>query len=690
MGLTLSKRQRADVAARIAAGQRWLDYRQQLRDNDAGKFRTRSDRNVALVAGRYWRKIKPGQDIYSVNHLLTALLVKQAIVASGQSVFIATARRQEFEELVPTAEGVLNDLWDGADLDRQCDGAHWDSMVHPTGGVVELGWTYRDGNIEQTGTRPDELDIAEADTNGVNDAGAVSLPPEVLAAGVEAGIPPVPQELLQESADNARWDNEPEVDEPFVERFDPRCLIIDPACTFWDLSNARYVWRRKWTLLSKVKANTAYSGTRDLKGTCYTTDPTERESIDPADVTTDDVRYVELYDGYTYLKRDGAETLMHVVWSKEAERELLAEPCAYEFSNANPYPFEMMPAFGPDSDSIDMLPDVEKARDLQVTHDLSFTQLEWARAHTPNVLLVPTGTFEGDEGERTKTRIESGHENAILEVDSAFIGAIKWMDRPQRHEDAREALATVPQRILDIIGISEYQANQLPAKEMTKGEVDTLASQGATRQDAEIERYYSFVERVAYKVLTLMQQFQVRDRPFATTTPAGEQQWGTAAMSSLRGGQPSSMMGELHQPGIQFRLKLDASRRRPKNQQQEEQTAAGLVNALAPFAQQPDPRLPNRPMVNMPGVLRRMLQKAKIEDVDTLVPPDPTPEQLQQFQLEQMQQEQMQADRMQMQQEQQAQQEQGKTAAEGQKADADRQAKLMIAQMQAQNRGGAQ
>ncbi len=679
--ITLSKTQREIVAGRIRAGQAWLDHRQRLTDADIGKFSNRSERNLALVSGRYWEKANPTGKVLSINHLLTAVSVKLALATSGDTLFIGTPREPQFEEFLPVAEGLLNTAWDAQGFDARCDRAQWDSMVHPTGGVVEVGWVYKDASIEQVGQRPEELEIAEADVLN-SDTDAMMLPPEVLA-GMAPEMPPVPQELLQESAVGARWDNKPEVDRPFVERFDPRTLIVDPACTTWTLADARYVFRHKWPLLSDVKSSKRFRGTGKLKGAVYNYDPDRKDKTQPSDIQADDIKRVELWDGYSYLKLQGEEERRyHVVFCKETQQELLCEEEPYPyFEGDNPFPFEIMPGFTPDNDSLDMLPDVERARDMQVADDLAFTQLEWARAHSPNVLLVPEGTFAGEEGERTRNRIESGQEHAVLEVDPAFIREVKWMDRPELHQDAYETLASTPGKMMQVIGVNEYQANILPAKEMTRAETNQLASQGGTRQDAEVERYYHFIEAVAYKVLTLFQMFQVRDTQFSFTAPNGEKQWGTANVENLRGVMPETQtpenpIGQLERPGFQFKIALDVSKRKAKNQALEQENMVKTLQALTPFAQMPDPRLPNRPMVNMPGVLRHFLKELEIGDVDEMVFPDPTPEEVQAFQEQQAMQAQQEQEMVENQSEQ-----------DDQRAEADRESKMEMEAMRLRSKG---
>lgn len=680
--ITLTDKQRSLLHQRIKSAEQWEHDEQSIKGPDSSNgFESRSQRNTALAAGKYWDKVEPGSNTSSINHLGTALRVKHTIITGGETKFLNTARESQFMAIEKTSEGLLNHLWDALDFDRQCDAAAWDSGIHPLGGVVELGWQYRDANLEQEGERPGELEIAEAAVDNAD-----NVVPMMTPDGQMIGVPV--QEFDTEKDAQAAAERAaagPEVDDPFIERFNPRHLFVDPSCTSYMLTDARYVFRLKRVLVEKVKANTHYKNTKDLKGTSFGYYPTRGEEDEPSPSIKDDVMRVELYDGYTYfdLDKDGRDELYHVIFAPEISKEILCEAAPYpHFEQRNPFPFEIMPPAVADNDSLFQVPDAEAARDIQINHDLAYTQLEYARAHSPNVLKVPTGTFDGDDGARTKKRIESGRENTVLELDPAFLPPVLWMERPPLHQDDYVALDTALNKILDRIGVSEYQANMLPEKRMTATEAGQLSTQGATRQDSEIERYHDFLERCAFKVLVLLQQFGERTREYVFTDVGGQQQYGQANMADLRGVMPGTMtpqnpLGELEKPGIQFAVEIDASKKRAKNEFLEKQEAVELLGALQQYAQVPDPRLPNRPLVNLPVLLRGLVEKYDLPNADEIIPPDPTEEEIMAFQQQQQammgqEQEQMQAVQ---------QQEAEKGQRESADKAADRQAKLQIAAM---------
>jgi hypothetical protein len=427
-------------------------------------------------------------------------------------------------------------------------------------------------------------------------------------------------------------------DDPFVERFNPEDFFVDPNCTTFKLTDARHVFRHKTEYLDRVKANGRYVNTAKLKGTATSYWKNTDDLDKPRNAAVEaDVMEVDLYDGYVLLDvdKDGEEELLHVVFAAEQDEELLAEPCPYSHFHKpgfySPFPFEVMPAAVVDNDCLDGVPDASTLRDMQVSHDESYTQVEYQRSHSPNLLAVTDDMVEGDDGEAFKRRIEAGIENTVVPMSPEALGKAGWLQRAAIHEDSYKALAETPAKMRDRVGVSEFQSNMLPNKQMTATEAAQLSSQGGTRQDSEIQAYMFFLSRVGYKVLTLLQQMTTQ-REYPLPKPAqGEPPFGTATPDKLLG----LKAGRLNEPGIQFKLDLDAARKLPKNEYIERSQDMELLKTLVPFAEMPDPRLPNRPMVNMPALLRSLVEKYHIANQDEIVPPDPTSEEIQAFQSEQ-------------------------------------------------------
>jgi hypothetical protein len=615
---SLTDIQRANIERQILTAQDWLTLREELIDLDKGKFNSRSERNRALVRGSYWHVLNRinNTKVLSINHIAPALQVKATVVSGGETAFICDSTSQRFDPIEKIAKRFLTFCWKMLDFDGSCDAAYWDSRIYPEGGVVELGWRYKDDQLESVSGRPGEAEIGEADLKANNPElmPMVTAPPP---GGFELGIS---DEMFDNLAETAVWDNEPLIDDPFIERFSPLDLLIDPACTSYTLKGARYVFRRKKVLLSDVKKVKRYTNTGELVGASYSTTasldekPTAAIDVKQQDSVDDESMWVTLYDGYTYVD----DELKHVVFCDENKKELLLEDPPYaDFNGDNVFPFEIMPPFIPDNDTLDGVPDVEQVRDLQVSHDLAFTQAEFQRAHSPNVLMVPEGTFGGANGERTKKRIEEGQENAVLEINPSYIASVKWLERPQIRQEAYEVLESTPRKILDKLGINEYQSNMLPEKQMTATEAGQLSTQGGTRQDREIEAYYDFIRRCAIKVLVLYQAFLVREREYSFDDEQGEKQYGMVSRETLRGVVPGSAdensnpLGDLENPGIQFVIDIDVSKKQPKNEFSERKNLVDLLGVLTPFVQMG---------LNIKPILDKIMQSFDIVNENEIMP----------------------------------------------------------------------
>ncbi|HEX2923715.1 MAG TPA: hypothetical protein VHS28_06790, partial [Chloroflexota bacterium] len=143
------------------------------------------ERNLDLLRGTYWWKRRPHDaSVRFRNHIGPAMAVKHDVFTSGETEFDVAATEPRFLEMQSPTRGVLNHAWSVLGFDEQCRAAVWDSYSHGFG-VTEVGWRF------------------------VGDPG----------------------------------DSVPEKDDPFIERFDPRSLIVDPQCTTYRLSDARYVFR---------------------------------------------------------------------------------------------------------------------------------------------------------------------------------------------------------------------------------------------------------------------------------------------------------------------------------------------------------------------------------------------------------------------------------------------------------------
>lgn len=637
------------IRAKIAAAIDKAKKRDELTGPDSQSiFASEPERNLALLAGRYWHLLNR-LDMLSVNYIGPAWEIMNGLTVGGVTEFEMRPRRQEFADIIQTSKGLLNDHWQALGFDIEADNAHHDVGANRYG-VVEVGWRYKDEKREMTGGRPASWDLAAE--NLPKDAMPVMVNGQMVAPRPAEGMVNLPGQEIEESEARSQESEEaqdiegwgekrPEYDDGYVERISPTDFFYDPNCTRVDLSDAKFAFRRKRVPLNELKGNKNFSNTKELKPDEFEhyADPSTGSGQAKLPLELEEkFGLVTIFDGGWYV--DGE--LLHLVFANQEDKPLLVEPFPYEFGPCakSLFNFIVIPAKITNHDNEwAATPVVSTVRDIQVSHDEAYTQIEWTRAHTPNVLLTPTGTFQGDEGEETKRRIEEGKENAVLEIEQNFIQYVKWMDRPLINSQAYEDLHTTEERIQRQVGISPFQANQAPEKKMTAMEAGTLSSQGGARQITEAEKYDAFLSEIGYKLLCLYQQFAERPRPYSFRTEDGQQQWGMAGMKELRGLVPGSdtnenPMGELYDVGIQFALDISPSKRQAQNKYLERKERVELLGMLKDF-NMPDPRLPNRPLVNLPVVLRGVIETMDLPGKDKIIPPEPTPEEIQAFQAQQ-------------------------------------------------------
>ncbi|HEX2923596.1 MAG TPA: hypothetical protein VHS28_06170, partial [Chloroflexota bacterium] len=288
----------------------------------------------------------------------------------------------------------------------------------------------------------------------------------------------------------------------------------------------------------------------------------------------------------------------------------------------NPFPFEIIPCWVVDNDDFMPESDISQAAQRQRSFDEALMQLETKRSKSPDMLLAPDSIFQGENGEANRKAIEDGKPNQIIRVPQGMGQFIQWLSRPPMNMEMYKELDTAPSDIKQLIGVSDYQMLDAPNREMKVIEVAALQQQGGTRQSADMDAYNRFKERIAYKVLVLMQIFGNRERQYSFTAKDGAQQCGAVVpMVDLRGssqGEPSS--GELlERPGIQWRVQVSASQSARRNRLLDRQEKLRLLEILTPFLETPDPDSPGSPLIDRAALLRSVLETFDLPNMGEIV-----------------------------------------------------------------------
>ncbi|MEN6358153.1 MAG: hypothetical protein ABFD83_13850 [Armatimonadota bacterium] len=660
--LKLSEEQCSVIKARIAAAK---DYRDTVWANsDSGSdFRDDPARWMAILRGRYWahRTNKAGTPRRSSNQILPKLRAKHDVLTMGDTSFFIEARSEQLESVEDSATALLQNTWEIQSIDVPCDRASWDSEIYGFG-VVEVGWAWERDGEQLTGERGEATLSPDAVPLVIDPDTKEMLPPPVREYETEAQAEQAArQQQLQE--DQEIWGN-PLKDDPFVERFSPRQLLVDPNCTCWDLHDARYAIRIRYEYVGRLKANKRLQHTKDLKGTVYSIRDDDEETYSAESITTvvrDDAALVRLYDCYMFFdyNGDGIDEFIHVIMCNEHELPLFCELNPYADDDErpifgdNPYPFRVYPS-GLVTDNDCFYPDspIDQVADLQLAYDESWNTCNEIRRKSPRQYMYPKGTLETPDIKK----LEQGVDGAMIPVDPGLINQIVPFPHTQISVDIYKNLEDIPVEIGRQLGVSPFEENIIPQKDMLAREVDAMQQAGGARASGDAERYREYREDIARCLLSLYMTFGDRTRAFKYNAPDGQRVWGQVNNADLRGRDPESVLLPMPDNST-YSVKINADSEGPKNKTYEQQLRMKLLQIIAGYAQMADPDT-GQPIVNLKTALRSLLKAFDERDITAWITPDPTPEQLQQIQLakqaQAQQQVQIQAAAVQNQQQQQA------------------------------------
>ncbi len=631
MAVRFTEKDAAIIKARIDAAKsirtEWLSTEG---DPDMSGFSTRPEFWLSVINGTYWRvrslsQSVPGRTralIRTSNQILPKLRVKQDILTQGETVFMTEARQQRFMKEAMDVGAALSSEWDVLGFDRECNKARWDSDIYSYG-VVEMGWVFEN---EETGT-----------IYGKRGDPQVPLDAEPLIGGAnfDRQTDPEAQPREFEDADEAaayfEWQEKaywghPTKDDPYVERFNPTELLVDPQCRNYDLSDARYAVREKLEWLTKVKGNPFYKNTKDLKGTHTVgekqSDLTERSRFSTdVEAARDDSRLVVLYDGwYKYdVNHDGKDEILHVIMCDEHDKPLLVQEGPYEWPDGCPFPFVVCPGPVDDNDNFYQEPPISHVCGRQLAYDEAMRQLDNRRAKSNRMFKTSKGVLD----HKAQAALEAGRDGTVIELTGRQdMDALQPLESAMIQPEVYATLKEVPDEIARMLGVSQFQEAVTPQKKMLATEVNALTEQGGARQGGDAERFRIFKERVALRVLGLLQQFSESPRPYSYMDDMGNKKYAMLGADQLRGNAP--VAGETEAVEIQWRVKLDAENAKGRSKSVERAEKTQLLAGLQPFMAMPDPSNPMMPLVNPKPLLRHVLRAYDIPDADDVVSVNPT------------------------------------------------------------------
>lgn len=579
-------------------------------------FEDTPERNLALLKGTYW------DDLISVplskkprvcsNQILPKWQANSATVTSGETEFLAEALTPDAdtENTADVVAAVLSQMWSKLLFDEECKQARWDIATYGFG-VVEVGWRFKRGKEDLTGDRGEAVTPENA--------------PALMFD--EEGIPYTPEPMQEVGGvedDNAVWGN-PTIDDPFVERFNPRHLLVDRNTTKQDLSDCRSAFRIRWESPEALRADKRLKNTATLRGSVYDKSSKDFIHTDLSADSYDDAALTMFYDGYTWTFESGQKVLYHVIYTNEIDEILLMEPCKYirEFDGEplfgkNPFPFRICKGSVVDNDSFYQVTKIEGVADKQIAFDRGFSQLDNYRFKSVRQFLIDSKYLDNDI---ISDGLESGEDGLLIPTDGTpDPNAILQVPVAQGSMDLYKELQEIPTEIGRALATNEFEESQIPDKKMLAREVDAVSRQGNSRTQVDIEIFDTFREDVALCVFLLFDKFGDRARYFNQKDGTGQTQWGQINNTSLREAAGASDSTPIDQI---YRIKINASSTRAKNKSYEQEKQATLYKMLQPFMT-PTPTAPGMPpsppLVDARVVLRGLLKSFDVDNIDEYLP----------------------------------------------------------------------
>jgi hypothetical protein len=627
----LNAQETAYVYACIEAGREFQDEAwANPADASIITLKDRPARHKALLSGRYWEEVDRAAAIESdsilpprrtSNQLLPKCRIVHGKLTGGETTILCDAKRQALEQIESQAGAYLTQCWRVYQVDRARAKALWDTFCYPFG-VVRVGWRFETEEAALEGERGEPVVPEDAEPMLMDGEGGLVFAETVEEYESQAAAEAAAME--QNAAADQAFAGMPLVDEPYFERVSPADLLIDPNAANWDLSDARFVFLRRWIRLGELKASKRLKHTDELKGTEFTFRPKSdgsdtARSVAP-EAQLDDERLCEVFDGYVRLDRDkdGRYEIYHLMISQEAKKPLLCQPYEYVdergrpmFTHGNPFPFRVIPGIPTDNDDPYPQAHLESAVDLQLAYDEQYhAALEYCRKGR--------GLYEAVRGQlddAAKEVLEEGEVGSVVEMDT--LGLLQPLTRAGLSKDELVLLQGIPTEIDVQLGVTKWEQNSQPGRRMTATEAENIQTQGETRTSGLGDIYREYGVDLAQCLLALLQAFQVVPQEFSQRNAVdGSRDWGQMNFEQLRPGEDEPF-------GEQFNVKLDVDTEPARSLAQEKMATSQLLQALVPLMQMPD-QWTGQPVLNIRPLLTRLVRAWGIDDPALVVTPEPS------------------------------------------------------------------
>jgi hypothetical protein len=594
-------------------------------DGNVRGLDTLPDKWKAVLTNHYWdlmREAGRPSPLRSFNIILPKLISQAAAVLGGRTKIVVTAEEESLGTDPYMVGGMITSTWHKLGFDDRFEDAWWDSR-RDRHGVLRSGWRFERDGYTRDGERDEPVVPEDAQPLPMEAITRMSGPP--IEEMREFGTPEEAVKAVEEAMrrDSSVMYGDPLYDDPVLERVSPQDLIVDPSCKRWDLSDAKYVFERKWRSVGDLQADKQLKNTRDLKGRHFT----YRQDLSNEYLlseTLPEMCEVEIYDGYAVLPKNGKKRILHVILAADHEKPLMVKESPYLdddgrsiFPNDNPYPFIILPST-PVVDRDCYLPEsiMHYVADLQIAYDRARSNIVDVSENTKRISIVP----EGEMDNKSLHLLRFAKDGDIVPLPRAAFDSIKPLEWPQIPRETYSTASLIENDMNRTVGVSEYDEGVLPEGERKATEVRAMQASGQVRTGGAAEMLNRAKRTAAGHVIALFQKFQADPKRFRWTDDKGSEQWGNLSNVDLGGWEGDILRGA----GTQWTPQIEIDTMQSNTPLADQRRMIELLAVLAPYAQMPDPWRPGQMMVQVRKILEKIVRSAGIIETGSVIPAEPS------------------------------------------------------------------
>ena len=523
------------VQRRIRSSGRWRDE-----EGYDSLWRRMND----LYRGKHWpRTTASSEDLIAVNLAFSTVNVIAPSVSVNHPKIVVSPTLPQDGDRATFVEAVINYMWRHHDFRNPFRRAVKDFLIFGHG-WLKVGWNFVEQERSLGDTERQEL--AEDAMFEANLFGAEN--PE-LAGGL-----PSDEELTAMIPQTSMSVVE---DQPFVKRFSPFDMFVDPEATC--MADAKWIGQRVIRRLEDAKTDKNYkpSARKRLTADAMLYPMYESSSRQEREEFLLEEERVAIYEYY-----DIANNTMSV--SSLTGDEFLVDPIPMPYAYGQPFVmlrnYDVPDYFYP-------MGDLEAIESLQLELDKTRSQLVNARKRYARKYLYHERSF-GPEGREALESDQDGRLVPVVDENKPLSEVVIPMPQTPLSPEVYNTSAIIEDDIAAVSGVSEYARGQFPEIRRTATEASLIADAGNARAADKLAIVELGIGHVARRIIQLMQQFMTGEQVARVVGRGGESLFVTYSRDDIVG---------------EYDYSVEGGSTQPTNDTIRKQQAVSLLNAMAPL-----------------------------------------------------------------------------------------------------------